>query len=283
MALTPFEVYGFMEPTIPSGYVVDEFRPPKKGEFFLPTYEVYRRRPDAVKSMINFEDPRLILRPKEYVASEGANVVTVLEDIHVVKPTIKQVYGVDDPKIPDGFRTVDFRRPKAGEQYLGTHENVATACRDHTSSSYPRLILEKLPVRTVPSIADVYPKGYVVPEDYESLGFRRPYFGEHYLGTSGRIVHQYTESCSPSLTVGGGLRVIVRAIPKPEPPKTFRLIRVLEYVGTEKFIQSCMENNAVTSAGPRIRNRVTRQWEAFSPSSGMKIRELSTFKEEVKK
>lgn len=332
MALTPFEVYGFMEPTIPSGYVVDEFRPPKKGEFFLPTYEVYRRRPDAVRSAIDFEDPRLILRKFD------SSTTTTRGAGYVVKPSLEAVYGTNDPKIPEGYIAVDFRLPNLGENYLYLGGNVNKAFCNHTSHNPPYLILVKKSVGTVAvypngykvpkeylyagfrtiqkgeqylgldnqvytcsdvfspaksigeglrivvtkreiEISDVHPN-YKLPEGYEFLGFRKPYPGEHYLGTKTNKVYQDSHGgYYVDTAIAKGKRVIVRPI--PAPPKQFRLVRVLEYIGTKEFIDSISESSFVTADGPRVREPYTKVWKPLA-LAGRNIRELSTFKEEVK-
>ena len=82
------------------------------------------------------------------------------------------IYG-EVPAAPAGYEfTGAFRKPTEDDWWV-IENGTAAACG---AWSYRRLILRKLPepelVYTVSvSTKDVYPKGYEIPEGYESLGF----------------------------------------------------------------------------------------------------------------
>lgn len=97
---------------------------------------------------------------------------------------ILEIYG-DVPAAPAGYEfTGELRKPASEDLWLGTRGLTGKG-----SWLFPRLILGKLsePELTCTiSTKDVYPKGYEIPEGYESLGFGLAHpEATHYLDAYG--------------------------------------------------------------------------------------------------
>ncbi len=105
----------------------------------------------------------------------------------------------------------------------------------------------------------------LIPDGFEAFEFRPPNEGEMYLSLVDAFRGGKTFSYQDGIAVNGP-RLILRQI-RPKQ-KTVRVVRVLEYVGPESWIETTMKNNGVK--GIQV------------VGSDRTIRELSIFKEEVK-
>lgn len=107
-----------------------------------------------------------------------------------ITPT--EVYGKENPEVPEGYEIVDFRPPKKGENFLVFYESAPASF--NFGETEPRFILKKK-IQTLDisglshsvKAADVYGKEKTIlspPEGYEFTGeFRNPKAGEYvYLG-----------------------------------------------------------------------------------------------------
>jgi len=115
--------------------------------------------------------------------------------------SICDVYGESNPKIPEGYKKIDFRPYKAGDVVLLTWSKCAVevAEGDPSDSSYgrPYIILEKLlpkpevienkyyrytPEPKIVTVWDVYHSYAVgIPQKYKYVDFRPPTSGEYYI------------------------------------------------------------------------------------------------------
>lgn len=100
------------------------------------------------------------------------------------------------------------------------------------------------------------------PKGYEFVAFRPPALGEVYMPDTIVAAAYAARGFKDSEP-----RLILRA----RPEKIIRVIRVLEYVGPEAWIDTTMARNAVKDKN-----------NAFLLGSDRSIRELSRFQEEVK-
>jgi len=61
-------------------------------------------------------------------------------------PTLREVYGVDDVTIPQGWEwTGEWRIPKEGDTYVAVHSYDAQVCHADSSFWSPRLIIKERP------------------------------------------------------------------------------------------------------------------------------------------
>jgi len=182
--------------------------------------------------------------------------------------SIFEVYGTWTPICPEGWKLGEFRKPAYGESYLGITDKGSWVWIG--GNARPRFILEKLLPPPETTIKSVYGTNTpVIPEGWVSAGFRKLYAGETFLGVSSRpCVITESASYSPSSEENRVCRIILKPAPAP---KTIRVVRVLEYVGTEEWVNKTLACNFATPQG------------AFALPGKAQIRELSTFCEEVKK
>lgn len=125
------------------------------------------------------------------------------------------------------------------------------------------------------SIKDIYGRNVenlTLPKGFVAESFRPPQEKELYFSTI--EAHRNTSQIATASFDFDTPRIILGPEPKP---KTVRVVRVLEYVGPEKWIEDTMKKNAV---GPNGRGMIGGSYT--SPGFDTGIRELSIFKEEVK-
>jgi hypothetical protein len=108
--------------------------------------------------------------------------------------SVAQVYEKPNPKIPEGYRKIDFRPYKKGDTVLTTSESVCVV----GGSSYgrPFIILEILPPKPevieraeyayTPQpktirLKDIYGVSVQIPTGYKYLAFRPPLSGDYYI------------------------------------------------------------------------------------------------------
>ena len=112
--------------------------------------------------------------------------------------SVEQVYEKPNPKIPEGYRKLDFRPYKKGDTVLTTSESAYVV----GGSSYgrPFIILEKLPpkpevidrgkcytyeVKTyeAKSVGDIYKQDVTIPTGFKFKAFRPPIQGDWFIST----------------------------------------------------------------------------------------------------
>jgi len=98
--------------------------------------------------------------------------------------TVADIYGFK-PEVPNGFEAIDFRAAEIDDWFLGAPDEppyVTGALKATKPGVHARLILKKISV--TPSISDIYPNGYTVPEGWVEVGFREVQEGESWIGAS---------------------------------------------------------------------------------------------------
>ena len=183
----------------------------------------------------------------------------------------KQIYNLDEIPIPEGFDAYNFRIPEPGDIYLSIPDAL---CGGKTFSrcgeinvNGPRIILKKKINQTVEGVYGCEPR---VPEGFLMQGFGPVHKGQWFINSV---------TLKPDLcTETGGWRILLYKL--PEPPKKFRVIRVLEYTGSESFIDTTLSRSAVTSEGRVVKHNGV--YVPFSIGGGNNVRELSVMKEEIK-
>jgi len=106
--------------------------------------------------------------------------------------SIKNIYRVDNPEIPKGYKAVDFRYPKQGEMYLWCAGAAMKASDDHSCDyGNPLIILSKIPdpiiikgsveYSTKSTVCDIYSQDVNIPEGYEFVDFRPANQGEYFI------------------------------------------------------------------------------------------------------
>ncbi|SRR6266446_1816791 len=96
------------------------------------------------------------------------------------------------------------------------------------------------------TLKDVYgTNNPTIPAGYDVIGFRLPKAGEICLSAP------LMEAVRVTRPSEWGERLILQSTspPPPSPPKMIRVIRLLEYYGTEDWVDATMRNNAVKSYG----------------------------------
>lgn len=64
---------------------------------------------------------------------------------YTLQITTKQIYGVNNPAIPDGFKVVGFRPPKDGDAYIPTNRSHISEIRVsdwNWAPADPRIIVQ---------------------------------------------------------------------------------------------------------------------------------------------
>ena len=135
--------------TIPDGWelVAWEPRVPEKGEYWLnsthgaPCWVYYATERCC--------EDRLIVRKAKVVeaAKSRSMPVSISGDVIVEEiTTVKDIYGVDEVEIPEGYRYVGFRVPKGGERGLDRFKpsQVLTYTPPNGINDKPRIIVEKV-------------------------------------------------------------------------------------------------------------------------------------------
>lgn len=122
--------------------------------------------------------------------------------------SVEQVYGESNPKIPEGYKQIDFRPYKKGDTILtesiSSKGNGVALVVEHSTSSYcrPYIILEKLPPKPKPeviessvshayevtktefkTVGEVYNKDVTIPTGFKFKTFRPPAWGDWYIAT----------------------------------------------------------------------------------------------------
>ena len=125
------------------------------------------------------------------------DTVYTITEVKSVKTTIyvSTVYTLnfENLKIPEGWKPVDFRPPRKGEDFFNIRMYPELAGADYKTTD-PRIILERVPpARVYPSdlaviktfqAADIYGAGPIVlPAGYTFVKFAFPVLGELYLDT----------------------------------------------------------------------------------------------------
>lgn len=142
--IKPSDVYT-SKPEIPEGWRFVAFRPPKTAEWYVPVQDYLGCACTPLQATKDFtENCRVIV---ERIPAPAAPKITHLPAFYV---SITDVYGINNPKIPRGWRIVAFRYPKHGEYFLSTVHEARVRQADWTnggegSKALPRLILEPIP------------------------------------------------------------------------------------------------------------------------------------------
>jgi hypothetical protein len=112
-------------------YEIIGFRPPLVGELFAAAYGVPIGKIESTTYNYENSNPRLILKPRVKVVSGSVS--------HTQMFTVKEIYGKDEVKIPEGWRYVGFDIPDDRQYYL-TDFNAAPT---RGSLRTPRIIVER--------------------------------------------------------------------------------------------------------------------------------------------
>ena len=110
---------------------------------------------------------------------------------------VEQVYGEANPKIPEGYKQIDFRPYKTGEFFRLRGGGGAYCAQADDAFGRPYIILEKLPPNPevienkyysytpdlkIVTVWDVYHSyGIGIPPRYKYVDFRPPTSGEYYI------------------------------------------------------------------------------------------------------
>ena len=194
------DIYGICDPKIPEGYEAVEFRLVKEGDFWLSVViKTSADGPAWFTDSKETDEPRIILRKS---------------------PTPKDFYGVDDPKIPEGYKSLGFRKVKPGDTYLSgfnrwepglVPSSVPLKAESYSFAvgSY-RIIVEKLPPKQ--TIESTYgTPDPAIPEGWEKVDFRIPEMEEYFLDASARRAEMRFVRDWESVTgTGNGSRIILR-------------------------------------------------------------------------
>lgn len=87
---------------------------------------------------------RELLAQSGFYGAYAPSFIKTLESIpnaHIV--TVKDVYGTDEPDIPNGFEQVEFRCVKADDEYLTVYQDRASGNDDAVKVIGPRIILRR--------------------------------------------------------------------------------------------------------------------------------------------
>ena len=196
------EIYGkeLSELTPPIGYRFT-------GEFRVPLHMEPCMRPEVHSEIVRY--PNLAGDPH-------AKPRLILEKLPA-NPTIKDVYGTENPPIPKGWRVKEFRRIEDGEEVVWLADfGVGVICDGtkgnpfrHEGRRYDvnkwRIVLEEdvdlstLTYTEILTVKDVY--GYIpeVPSGYEVIDFRRPETGDVLLDTWGKVITADSDWSAPRL------------------------------------------------------------------------------------
>ncbi len=66
------------------------------------------------------------------------------------------------------------------------------------------------------------------------------------------IVDSNTTWSAPGCPVEGFVKIVLSTPEPPAPPKQYRFLRILEYVGTREFIDRHIQNRGVKGSSPRL-------------------------------
>lgn len=251
---------------IPSGFIPCGFRIPEKGVYFLPTTSVFAGIPDATQSSGLVKGPRIILKKV---------------------PTVTEVYG-GVVFAPPGYELMGFRQLRAGDYWISSTSRRIMGPFRPVGADTPsyRMVVKKAEPK-VPTIEEVYPRGIRIPSGYIAAGFRELRKGDLWLNSiiTGTVTGPFQQE-------SGEHRIILKKLlpatqipiidalglnpPKPKE-KTIRVVRVLEYVGPESWINNTLDKSAVKPTGLGMVGG-----SYLSPGRDQRIRELSIHKEEVK-
>lgn len=290
-----YSIYGRTHFITPSGFKATEFRPPVKGENFLSVVEAFRTVPETTIATNNFptNTPRLIL------VQELSGLQGLMLAYGTVCPKIPEGWEAvcfREVEVDEYF--LHSNDGKAGCVGRLFHSEQL----HHKKAGSARLVVKRRPLSepiprhlhrsTGPSVLSTYgTNNPIIPEGYYSIEFRAPKVGELFLGI-GMDVHQFFSS-KTQISAIGPFRIIVGRLPSnggtygigsilhsrivdrmaernapPPPPMRVRMLRVLEYIGPETWIEMTCTNAGVKG---------TREF-----GSDRFIRELSVFKEEIK-
>ena len=132
---TPQDIYGPHETPKISGYKIVDFRPPKEDEIYvINTIGSKDHLTRITHSCCDFlaDAPRYIVK----------KLATIPETLSYMI-TVNDVYG-GPVEIPDGYRFVDFRKLRRGELFLPFYNTNSVDKCAGSSTSYPRIIVEKI-------------------------------------------------------------------------------------------------------------------------------------------
>jgi uncharacterized protein YbdZ (MbtH family) len=201
------EIYGkeLADLRAPDGWrFTGEFRPGKSGEYVLGNRI--------------FAEGYLAVPMDRVTTGMDVEARLILEKLPAT-PTIREVYGTDEPEIPVGWRVKEFRKVERDEAiYVLGHPNSA---RPGTANWVPdcyfagfnryHLVLEKDPndprllraMSCTLTPTDVYgPVLPPIPAGYRVVGFRPPVKGEVYISPNlGKMVDALFEKGYPPVLI----------------------------------------------------------------------------------
>lgn len=85
---------------------------------------------------------------------------------HTIRKTIKDIYGTDNPVIPNGYMAVEFRPPRVGETYLSYNHNILLEPNNDFPNDSPRIILEKYERKVIKLVETSDSPRHVKPREY---------------------------------------------------------------------------------------------------------------------
>lgn len=211
------------------------------------------------------------------------------------------VYGNKYPSVPTGYYVQDFRDPRPGEYFLSEfpqYQNSPVLSRFPWKEQHgPRLILKKIETYLSKAETESYDNGHIyyvqglpipldkvektygrayspdmIPPWYGYAGFGVPAVGQDFLPVWGSV---RTPSVAMTAISNFHEERILLKKKAPAKEKTIRVVRVLEYVGPESWINQTLMNSIVRRDGLNMNGGSYN-----GPNKG--IKELSTFREEVK-
>lgn len=148
---------------------------------------------------------RILRNGDSWMSPTGHACLGAYDDTEIVRlileklppnPTIKDVYGTDNPAIPKGWRFKEFRQVDRREKIyiLGNRCHSALEVSKLGFAQYNwRIVLEKevdlstLTYTETLTVKDVYGDIPQVPSGYKVIGFRRPKTGNTLLNGWGEI------------------------------------------------------------------------------------------------
>jgi len=130
--------------------------------------------------------------------------------------TVKDIYGVDNPVIPEGWvNTGEFRVLVNGDKYLSAGLRVYTSCCPKETGGSPRIILRRI------GLTDIYGQDKVeIPAEYEWTGeFRKPGKGDIFWSPFNYLLDWTIEHSLCSLS--GDIKYPYRLILRKKTPKVY--------------------------------------------------------------